>query len=73
MSSPLHLVAVPQGDPVEEEFAKDIWDVRCIPGARYPAHMSQHLLNFTHIPAAFRPPTKRFIKFRLGKSCSFSM
>ncbi|HYL45190.1 MAG TPA: tyrosine-type recombinase/integrase [Ktedonobacteraceae bacterium] len=65
MSSPLHLVAVPQVDPVEEEFAKDIWDVRCIPGARYPAHMSQHLLNFTHIPAAFRPPTKRFIKFRL--------
>ena len=58
MSSKLHLVAAPQVDPVEEELAKDIWDVRRIPGACYSAHMSHHLLNFTHISAAFRPTTK---------------
>lgn len=65
MSSELHLVAAPQVDPVGGEFAKDIWDVRRIPGSRYSAHMSHHLLNFTHISAAFRPTTKRYIKFRL--------
>ncbi len=26
---------LPLPDPVEAEFAKDIWDVRRIPGARY--------------------------------------
>jgi hypothetical protein len=63
MSSPL--VAVSQCDPVEEEFAKDVWNVRRIPGARYAAHKSDHMLNFTHIPSAFRPVVKRFLRFRL--------
>ncbi len=31
----------------EAEFAKDIWDVRNIPGAQYPDCNSRHLLRFT--------------------------
>src|SRR5262249_9729400 len=61
-----HLLSLPsQLDPVESEFAKDVWDVRCIPGARYAAHQSNHLLNFTSIPTPFRHVVKRYLKFLL--------
>lgn len=50
---------------LETELAKDIWDVRNIPGARYSDHRSEHLVNFTRIPAAFRGVVKQYIKFRL--------
>jgi site-specific recombinase XerD len=50
-------------DRVEEEFAKDIWDVRFIPGARYPAHRSEYRLNFTGIPDPFRALIKRYLRF----------
>jgi integrase len=52
-------------DAFEEELAKDIWDVRHLPGVRYAAHKSSHLLNFTKIPEPFRPVTKRYVKFCL--------
>ncbi len=52
-------------DPVEAEFAKDIWDVRKIPGVRYSAHRSDHLLNFTKVPQPFRALTKRYIQLLL--------
>jgi integrase len=52
-------------DPVEIEFTKDIWDVRNMPGARYAAHRSDHLLNFTLVPAAFRPALKRYIRLMI--------
>jgi integrase len=59
------MVTATQIDPIEQEFAKDVWDVRRIPGARYAAHRSDHLLNFTHIPPAFRAGVKRYLRFRL--------
>jgi integrase len=52
-------------DPGEAEFAKDIWDVRHIPGVLYTAHQSSHLLNFTGVPSPFRAVTKRYIRFML--------
>ncbi len=50
---------------VEAEFAKDVWDVRQIPGARYKAHESDHLLNFTRVPVVYRPLVKRYIRHKL--------
>src|SRR5579864_6796440 len=49
LASRSHVSALPFPDPVEAEFAKDTWDVRCIPGARYSACRSQFFLYFTGI------------------------
>lgn len=59
----------PQSVPAcaEAEFAKDIWDLRRIPGARYPDHYSHHLLNFTKIPALFLPIIKQYFRFLLAQ------
>ncbi len=66
MISSLHMQATEvRSDPVEAEFAKDIWDVRKIPGVRYSAHRSDHLLNFTKVPEPFRALTKRYIQLLL--------
>jgi integrase len=65
MTSPLSLVTIPPIEPIEQECAKDVWDVRRIPGARYPAHRSDNTLNFTQIPPAFRADVKRYLRFRL--------
>ncbi|WP_255259518.1 hypothetical protein [Bacillus toyonensis] len=54
-----------------DEFEKDIWDVRNIPGARFPDHESRHKLNFSDIPAPFRTVAKRYLKFRITR-LSFS-
>lgn len=51
----------------EAEFAKDIWDLRCIPGARYSDHYSNYVLNFTRISVRFRPLVKHYIRFLLTK------
>src|SRR5690242_6808941 len=56
-------------DRVEEELAKDIWDVRFIPGARYPAHRSEYHLNFTGIPEPFRAMVKRYLRFLITQRC----
>ena len=56
MPSYMHVLSAPyQSDPIEAELAKDIWDARKIPGVRYPAHRSDHLINFTSIPMHVRP------------------
>ncbi len=49
-----------------DEFEKDIWDVRNIPGARFPDHESRHILNFNGIPAPFLPLAKRYLKLRIS-------
>ncbi len=49
-------------DPVEAEFAKDIWDVRCIPGTRYSACRSTFYLKFTQVSPAFLPLVKRYMR-----------
>jgi integrase len=48
----------------DSPFTPDIWDIRTIPGVRYLDHESLRWLNFTHIPAPFRPLVKRY--FQLG-------
>lgn len=49
-----------------EEFEKDIWDARKIPGARFTQNKSDYLLSFNDIPAYFRPLAKRYLKLRIG-------
>lgn len=66
MTSYLRAISAPiPHDPVEAIFAMDIWDVRHMPGVRYTAHQSNHLLNFTVISSPFRSLVKRYIRFML--------
>lgn len=48
-----------------EEYEKDIWDVRKIPGAKFTQNTSGYLLSFKEIPIQFRVLVKRYIKYRL--------
>jgi integrase len=62
----------------EAEYGKDIWDVRCIPGARYADYDSQHLLRFTDVPGPFRPVVKQFVRMlllsgRTRASCALAL
>ncbi|WP_026693898.1 tyrosine-type recombinase/integrase [Peribacillus kribbensis] len=50
-----------------DEFEKDIWDCRNIPGAKIAANHSDHLLNFEEIPKPFKPMVKRYLKIRLSR------
>lgn len=54
-------------DPAAIELAKDIWDVRNLPGVRYAAHRSDHLLNFTQVPLPFRPLLKRYMRLMITR------
>lgn len=47
-----------------DEYEKDVWDCRKIPGAKITENQSKYYLDFTGIPLAFRNLVKRFIKFR---------
>src|SRR5947208_10173047 len=49
-----------------EEFAKEKWDARLIPGLRYAPHTSNYYIDFQRIPAIFRPVVKEYIKHRLA-------
>jgi len=62
-----HIAPLPFPDPGTAEFAKDIWDVRCIPGTRYSPCRSVFFLNFTDIAPAFLPVVKRHIQLMLMK------
>lgn len=54
-----------------EEFAKDVWDVRKIPGAKYTQNLANYLLSFEDIPLPFQPLAKKYLKVRVGiRSCS---
>ncbi len=66
-TSHAHMSPLPFPDPVEAEFAKAIWDVRCIPGTRYSPCRSVFFLNFTAIASAFLPVVKRHIQLMLMK------
>jgi len=70
MTSSSHALPSPsQSDPVETELAKDIWDVRNLPGVRYSAHSCDHLINFTQVPLPFRPVLKRYMRLMITR-CS---
>ncbi len=47
-----------------DEYEKDIWDCRKVPGAKITETQSNYYLDFTDIPLEFRDLVKRFIKFR---------
>ncbi|BAF60092.1 hypothetical protein PTH_2659 [Pelotomaculum thermopropionicum SI] len=49
-----------------EEFEKNVWDVRKIPGAKYTQNKALYLLSFEGIPLPFRPLAKRYLKVRVG-------
>lgn len=69
-SGPLKLVegtaALAPSVLLEAELAKDTWDARNIPGLRYAPHTSNYLINFTGVPAVFRPAVKEYAKFQLA-------
>lgn len=48
-----------------EEFEKDIWDLRKIPGTKYTQNLAHYLLSFENIPLSFRPLVKRYLKVRV--------
>ena len=56
-----------------EEFAKDKWDARLIPGLRYAPHTTMYYIDFQHIPEIFRPIVKEYIKYKLATDVSASM
>jgi integrase len=68
MPSYIHVLSAPyQSASIEAELAKDIWDARKIPGVRYPAHRSDHLINFTTIPMQVRPVLKRYFRLLITR------
>jgi integrase len=72
MTASLHSISPTAAlDPVEAELAKDIWDVRHLPGVWYEPHQSAHLLNFTKIPTPFRALVKQYLRFSITR-CSLS-
>jgi integrase len=52
-----------------EEFEKDIWDVRRIPGAKFTDNKADYLFTFLDIPLPFRQLAKRYLKVRIGTCC----
>src|SRR6266699_364000 len=52
-------------EQLEEEFAKDKWDARLIPGLRYAPHTTHYYVDFQRVPDVFRPLVKDYIKFKL--------
>jgi integrase len=57
-------------EQVTEEFAKDKWDARLIPGLRYAPHTTMYYIDFQHIPERFRPVVKEHIKCKLATGVS---
>jgi len=53
-------------EQLKEEFAKEKWDARLIPGLRYAPHTTNYYIDFQRIPALFRPVVKEYIKCRLA-------
>lgn len=47
-----------------DEYEKDIWDCRKIPGAKITETQADYHLDFTDIPLIFRDLAKKYIKFR---------
>src|SRR5260370_4990486 len=59
-------------EQIEEEFAKDKWDARLIPGLRYAPHTTNYYIDFQRVPDIFRPAIKEYIKWRLATGVTVS-
>lgn len=57
---------------LDGEWARDVVDVRRLPGVRYSDHLSEHLLNFAAVPAPYVVLVKHYIRFKLDTGWSFS-
>jgi integrase len=53
-----------------EEYEKEVWDLRRIPGAKVAKTTSHYLLKFQKIPLSFRSLVKRYLKVRVGRRIS---
>jgi hypothetical protein len=60
-------------EQVAEEFAKDKWDARLIPGLHYAPHTTNYYINFQRIPEIFRPVVKEHIKCKLATGVGVGM
>ena len=59
-------------EQLTEEFAKEKWDARLIPGLRYAPHTFNYYIDFQRIPEIFRPVVKEHIKCKLTTGVSAS-
>jgi integrase len=51
---------------IEDEFAKDRWDARNIPGLHYALHTCHYHIDFTDIPEQFRSYVKNYARFLIA-------
>lgn len=49
-----------------DEFEKDVWDIRNIPGAKFTKTKAEYLLNFADIPTPFAKLVKKYMMVRVG-------
>ena len=56
-----------------DEYEKDVWDCRKIPGAKITENKSEYYIDFINIPLAFRDLVKRYIKFRTTNNSQSQM
>jgi integrase len=59
-------------EQITEEFAKEKWDARLIPGLRYAPHTTNYYIDFQRIPVIFRPVVKEHVKCKLATGVSAS-
>lgn len=67
--SRLHLFFLDFYD-TRDEFEKDIWDFRKIPGVNIPINSATFRINFTSVPSPFRDLARRYIKLRITTQSS---
>jgi len=53
---------------VRDEFEKDIWDCRKIPGIDIPVNATNYRISFVPVPPAFKKLARRYIKLRITVS-----
>jgi integrase len=52
-------------DIVEAEYAKDVWDLRRLPGVKVRPQQSIHTLNFSHLPEGLRGRAELYVRYRV--------
>src|SRR2546430_10452383 len=50
---------------VEAEYAKDVWDLRRLPGVKVRPQQSIHTLNFSHMPEGLRGLAELYVRYRV--------
>ncbi len=55
----------PPEEIVEAEYARDVWDLRRLPGVKVRPQQSIHTLGFSHMPEGLRRLAKLYLRHRL--------